>query len=58
MTFIDLFSATSGVSFCISTTVIDTPIELASASVSSVFLVNNGMVKVGQIMRRRQIYWN
>ena len=51
MILIDLLAATRGVSLCFLTAVIDKPLEIASAIISQVFLVNNGMVKVGQIRR-------
>ena len=63
-TLLVLSSASSGVSLCPLFTVIGTPVEIVSASISLVFLVNNGTVKMflkTMVMKKinidRLFYW-
>ena len=41
-----LSGASSGVSLCSFTSIIGTPLGIASASISLVFLISNGIVKI------------
>ena len=49
-----LSGATSGVSLCLFTTIIGTPVGITSASISLVFLIGNGIVRMYLKTMRRQ----